>query len=196
MPYYLDVEAGGGFASNYYGVTPSFGVNSSGFGGGAAVGFRVPINATPDSLIFPDGARIGILGSSFNGSQFYMPTGFTYGVKSPLAFYGEAEFANPTINSLVNMIVPNTPIRVYSSVGLAGIWEKYSWTMTMPGWNGSTNTLQFAPTTSIRAEWSVTPTIDMYLQWRTFYMTPTQVGVPGPVVIYGFSNFFSVGAQF
>jgi hypothetical protein len=188
---YVALEAGGGW--NKYSVVPGGGapdpnVNAGGFGGGGAVGFRVPVNGVPDSLVWPVGARIGVLGGSFNGSA----AGYT--VKMPVAFYGEAEFANTVINSVVGSIAPQNPVKVYSSAGVAGVLQNYGW--TMPAAGGNTNALQFAFTTSIRAEWPITRSVDMYVQWRTFLITPVSVGLPGPATVSGYSNIFTLGVQF
>jgi len=192
--FYVDLEAGGGLASNYYNVTPGLNVNGWGGAGGAAVGWRTPINASPDSLVFPDGARFGVLGGSFNGTTFYPTDGFTYGVKSPFAFYGEGEFANLMIDTFVGMLLPNAPIRIYSTAGVAGVVQNFNW--TMPGVSGSTNVLDFAATTSIRVEFPVANGTDMYLQWRTFYMPGQSVGIPAPVIVKGIINVVTLGAQF
>jgi hypothetical protein len=107
-------------------VTPSFGVTSSGFAGGGAVGFRLPINASSDSLIYPVGARIGALGTTFNGSNNYGTPVFNYGVKIPAIVYAEGEFANPMISSAVAAILPRTQIKFFSTVGIAGQFETFN----------------------------------------------------------------------
>jgi hypothetical protein len=66
----------------------------------------------------------------------------------------------------------------------------------MPAVSGNTNTVQFAFTTSIRAEWPITRGFDMYVQWRSFLITPQSVGVPGPMRVGGYSNMVTLGVQF
>jgi len=183
---YASLELGGGWWNNTitFGRDPS--VNAGGFVGGGAFGFRMPVSGIPDSLVWPVGARVGVLGGSFNSST----VGYT--VKTPLAFYGEAEFANPIFSSLAGRLIPHTVI--YSSAGIAGVWQNYGW--SMPGLGGNTNTVQFAFTTSIRAEWKITRTIDFYVQWRSFLATPQQFNLPGLATANGYSNMVTLGVQF
>jgi hypothetical protein len=192
---YVDVEAGGGLASNYFGVTPGLTVNGSGGFGGVAAGFRYINMSEPlDNLIHPDGVRIGVLGGSMKGSTLYPTDLNTYTVQTPLAFYGEIEFANPVIDSFARMILPNMPIMIFSSAGLAGVDQTFSW--SGPPVSGSTNVLEFAATSSVRIEWPFVNGIDMYLQWRTLYVAPRSVGVPAPVGVDGLINLVTLGAQF
>jgi hypothetical protein len=187
---YASLELGGGWWNNTitFGRDPS--VNAGGFVGGGAFGFRMPVNGIPDSLVWPVGARVGVLGGSFNSST--VANGTTLTVKTPLALYGEAEFANPIFSSLAGRLIPHTVI--YSSAGIAGVWQNYGW--SMPGLGGNTNTVQFAFTTSIRAEWKITRTIDFYVQWRSFLATPQQFNLPGLATANGYSNMVTLGVQF
>jgi hypothetical protein len=193
--FYLDVEAGGGLASNYFNVTPGVTVNGPGAAGGVAAGFRwVNLSESPDNLVHPDGVRVGVLGGSMNGSTFYPTDLNTYRVNTPFAFYGEAEFANPMIDAFTRMIVPNVPIMVFSTAGVAGVDQMFKW--SGPPTSGSTNVLDFAATTSVRAELPIANGTDIYLQWRTFYIPGQSVGVPAPVIVKGIINVVTVGAQF
>jgi hypothetical protein len=189
--FYLEVEAGGGVTNDLFGVTPGFNVKSGGVIGGGAVGWRGPVNSTPDSLINPVGVRLGVLGGGFNGSTFYPTDGFTYSEKMPLIFYGEAEFAYPTVDAIIRSVFPNSGIRIYSSAGFAGVVQTFSW--SMPGVSGSTTTTGFGFTDGIRAEWPIYPGLDLFLQWRGLLITGQSVGIPGQVGISGWSNIVTAG---
>jgi hypothetical protein len=86
------------------------------------------------------------------------------------------------------------PITIFSSAGIAGVDQNFGW--SMPGLSGSTNTFNFAVTTSVRVEWPIATNLDMYAQWRTFYITPFSVGVPGTVNVDGITSVVTIGAQF
>jgi hypothetical protein len=191
---YVELEAGGGQIGNTFNVTPGFGVSSNGFLGGGAVGIRWPtdlLNGPPLELV---GVRFGVLGSNFNGSFLYPTDGSRYSVKMPLVFFGEAELGSPMINSAINAFLPNSGIRVYSSLGLAGIVQTYGWTMPAVG---STTTTNIGFTSGIRAEFPVLPHLDMFVEWRTILATPQSVGIPGQVPITGgLSNIGTAGLHY
>lgn len=74
------VEAGGGWATNRFDVTPGFGANGGGFVSGINGGFLVPL---PGSQLLI-GPRIGVQGNFFNGTASDPPAspGFDYRVKN------------------------------------------------------------------------------------------------------------------
>jgi hypothetical protein len=189
------LEAGGGLTTTNFVVSDPFNVNAGGFAGGANVELMWPIKSSPDSLIFPVGARFGVLGSTMSGHTFYPLDGFTYTVKTPLIVYGEAELANPVLTSVVGLFNLSAPINVYSTVGVAGVFQNYSAGWSKTGFTANANSQEAGATFSVRMEWPIDKNVAMYLQYRSIY-APAVINIPGSVAATSYSNIVTVGVAF